>query len=554
MRFSEMFDSLVAEIAECGGLSKEDVAKVLMKHRESNRPDFSMFMNTISENPEEAAAALGTALGNLHSVCDITVRGSVVGFNLVKDRILSPVVRRILTEDTAFGTSTAGSGHKVVVDFSSPNIAKIFHIGHFRTTVLGNFVVRLLRGAAYDVVALNYLGDWGKQFGLVLLGYERYGDEEALRKDPLSHLFDIYVRISKEAKDDPSIDSSAREIFREMEEEKNERYLAQWRRFRSLSITKYKSLYAQLGISFDVYSGESEHVEAAKAFMADHSDLVTRDEDGSYVVDCGKAGKALVQKRDGTTLYLTRDIAAAEDRIQRYEADHLFYVVADEQNRHFQQLFVILDRLGHKSSMFRHLGYGLVKGMSTRNGTAHFLEDIIESSAEVIDNKLLSGRDISDRLGTARNLALTTLLIADFTAKRGKGYTFNIEQRANCEAGSGAYLQYAHVRLLSIERHNSDVLVDPDVDLHLVAEAGEFVYRLFWYEHVLELCLVDFEPSRIVGYLMDVCKAANSLVGKLRVAGECPSLASARLAVFKAARIVIGNGLTVLGITPLEKM
>lgn len=564
MHFSDITEAIVERIAEKSKFTQDEIRKVLMKSRDPKRSDFCMFLNQVSTSPVEETKELYEIMKsqNIEIISDLKYTNTLIEFNLNKERFFKDIIIHINREDENFGKNSVGQGKTVVIDFSSPNIAKIFHVGHFRTTVLGNFVTNLMRVAGYNAIALNYLGDWGKQFGLVLLGYERHGDPEKLKEDPLVHLFEIYVKISAEAKDDPEINAQAKHIFREMEENKNEKYLSNWRMFRELSIEKYKKLYKTLNIEFDVYSGESLYNERARTF-AENNEICKRDEDGSYVIDCGKLGKVLIQKSDGTSLYMTRDIVAAMDRIDTYQADKLLYVVADEQNKHFEQLFECLGQLGYDKNMFKHINYGLIKGMSTRNGQVHFLEDVITSSAEVVNEKILSdpAREIKieDKDETAINLAVSTLLIADFGAKRIKGYTFDIEQRATCESGSGAYLQYAQCRLKSIETKNTDIdlsdISSIDFDHVNTEEVHNLAYKLIWYEHIIELCLVDYEPSRIVVYLMDLAKTTNNIIGMLRVKNEeNEEVAKARLAVLRAARIVFNNSLRVLGISPLDKM
>ncbi len=524
---------------------------------------------------------------------DVKNFGARVTFNLNKENVYASIITRINREGEAFGHNEVGRNKKVVVDFSSPNIAKVFHVGHFRTTVLGNFIVNLLRETGHEVVAMNYLGDWGKQFGLVLLGYERYGDDRALEENPLGHLCDLYVRISKEAEGDETVSRAAREIFCKMEENNDEKYLKQWRRFREISIKKYEELYKMLNIRFDVYSGESFYNKAAREFVTE-SNLCTKDPDGSYVIKLGNGlGTALVQKSDGSTLYLARDIVAAIDRIKKYEADELIYVVADEQNMHFRQLFRILEMLGYSSTKMEHINYGMIQKMSTRAGNVHFLEDVLRKSADAVCKNILDARfsnttsscdgkepvssiKIKDKIKEnegavkeekiineekeeiARILAVSTLLIADFSSRRIKGYVFDIEKRANCESGSGAYLQYAHCRLKSMETVNSEIdlttLTENDMKAISSDEVGDFTFKLLWYEHILELCLEDFEPSRLVLYLMDLAKTVNNLIKKLKVKGEEKTVAKARLAVFRAARIVFNNAFKILGMTPLTKM
>ncbi|KAM0680579.1 hypothetical protein GINT2_001276 [Glugoides intestinalis] len=558
MDFNTILETVIERISSCTKFNKEQIRQSLSVFKD-NKSDFLIFFNQISTAATEEAKKLYEALikEQFPEIKDIVLGETSIGFNLNKQKYFKDILKTIYDEGESFGKSSTGEGKTIVIDYSSPNIAKIFHVGHYRTTILGNFIKNLFRTAGYKVISLNYLGDWGKQFGLVLLGFEMFGSEEELEKDALMHLFRIYVKINEEGKKDESIHEKARNIFKEMEENKNEKYLSQWRRFRELSINKYMELYKKLNIEFDVYGGESFYQERAKEF-ATSTEIATTDKDGARVIDCGEKGKALIQKCDGTTLYLTRDICAAMDRIKTYNAEKLFYVVSSEQDQHFQQLFTCMEKLGYTRKQFEHVNYGFVHGMSTRKGTVHFIEDIIETSSEAIKSKLLNSKKMAaeEMDETALILAISTLLVADFSAKRSKGYTFDFDQRANCEKGSGAYLQYAHCRLKSIEENNVDLEVSNGVEMENIntPEIHELAYKLLWYERILELCQEDYEPSRLVIYLMDLCKVTNNLVAKLRVKGEETEVAKARLFVFKASRIVIRNGLKVLGITPLKRM
>lgn len=560
MTFEDILETIVEKIASNSRFSKEQIRQSLNVYKDNNS-DFLLFLNKISSSPMADAQNLYNALleAKVPEIEHIACHDTHLSFNLNKRLFFKKILDSIHSQRDSFGKSNVGKGDTAVIDFSSPNIAKLFHVGHFRTTILGNFIKNLMQNAGYNVISLNYLGDWGKQFGLVVLGFEMFGSEEELEKNALMHLFEVYVKVNKAAASDPTIHDNARNIFREMEEFKNEEYMSLWRRFREISIVNLKRLYKELNIEFDVYSGESFYCESAKEFVSS-TPIATTDEDGSKVIDCGEYGKALVQKSDGTTIYLTRDICAAVDRIKTYNAKKLIYVVSCEQDLHFKQLFSCLEKLGYDRSMFEHVNYGFVKGMSTREGTVHFLEDIIQTSSQAIKTRLLSNADVGceDVEKTAKVLAISTLLIADFSAKRIKGYAFDFEQRANCEKGSGAYIQYTHCRLCSIEEHNSSSLVDDlsKIDFSVIdtPEVHDLCYRLLWYERTLKLCLEDYEPSRLVLYLMDLAKVVNNLITKLRVLGERESVAKARLLIFSACRTVIRNGLLVLGITPLNKM
>lgn len=323
---------------------------------------------------------------------------------------------------------------RIIVEFSSPNIAKPFHAGHLRSTIIGGFLAHLYEGAGWDVVRINYLGDWGKQYGLLALAFERYGDEEVLRQDPINHLFQLYVRVNAEmsaekeaieakraAGDEAaavqmeaaSLDEQARAYFRRMTQ-RDGPALAQWRRFRDLSIARYKETYARLNIHFDSYSGESQVSEEAMEQTARAMEArgITKEDKGAVIVPFnelipGKEGKKLerpvVRKRDGTALYLTRDISELLGRHERYKFDKMIYVVASQQDLHLQQLFKIIDLLGHKemAAKCQHINFGLVLGMSTRKGTVKFLDDILRDVGDKMHEVMkVGGRE--ERVGVAR--------------------------------------------------------------------------------------------------------------------------------------------------------
>ncbi|KAG5860478.1 arginyl-tRNA synthetase [Encephalitozoon hellem] len=562
--FNEFFKRVVKRISKVSKFTPEEVERCMEKSFQPKKPNVTLFLIKISSTPQEDAKELYEALAraDIELFENISIRGSSVCFDINKKVILRDVLGHIQKNRETFGNNDIGKGKRMVVDYSSPNIAKIFHVGHLRTTILGQFIVNLLRASGYETISINYFGDWGKQFGFVLLGYSKYGDEKELEKDPLKHLLNVYVKISSDAKENPDVDAEARDLFRKMEEEKDEWCMGLWKKFRDLSIEKYKTLYERLNVRFDVYSGESMYNEKGKKII-ETSELVKTDEDGSKVFDLGKKGKVLVMKNDGTTLYITRDIAAAIERIEEYSPEKVIYVVSTEQNKHFEDLFKILGVLGYDESKFLHVGYGLVAGMSTRAGKVQFLEDIIRESTEVMKKVMMSDTNKSsftmDEMDkTAEILAISTLLVMDFTARRVKGYEFDIEKRARNTSGTGPYLQYAHCRLKSIEARNSGVdysdISTIDFSLIHAPEVTNLVYKLLWFEHVVEKCLEDYEPSRIVTYLQDLASSINAAINNLKVLGVEEELARARLLVLSSARIVLHNGLKILGATPLNKM
>jgi arginyl-tRNA synthetase len=348
----------------------------------------------------------------------------------------------------------ASKGRKrIIIEFSSPNIAKPFHAGHLRSTIIGGFLSNLYEGAGWDVVRVNYLGDWGKQYGLLALGFEKYGNEEALKVDPINHLFEIYVAINKDltaekeeikeleavGKDashikNEGLDEQARRYFKAMTDN-DEKAIAQWARFRDLSIKRYKETYARLNINFDDYSGESqvkqERMDFAAKKMADMG--VSEESEGAVIVDFtkhvpGKAGKSLerpiIKKKDGTALYLTRDISEMMQRDDKYHFDHMIYVVASAQDLHLKQLFKIIELMGYPdlAAKCQHINFGLVQGMSTRKGNVKFLDDILrdvgEKMHEVMQKNQSKYEQVENPLATADILGISSVMVQDMSGKR----------------------------------------------------------------------------------------------------------------------------------------
>lgn len=383
------------------------------------------------------------------------------------------VIGRILKEKAAYGTngnqglkdpSDPSKGQKtIIVEFASPNIAKPFHAGHLRSTIIGGFLANVYTVMGWNVIKMNYLGDWGKQYGLLAVGFEYFGNEESLLKDPINHLYDVYVKINKIAKEqndaidelkkqikitkeksedvteleaqlaklvDTSEDEKARRYFKSMEDSDPEA-LALWRKFRDLSIVKYKQTFARLNIDFDVYSGESqitsESMNAAYKRMEEAG--ISEGSDGAVIVDFTKHGakklcKAIVVRKDGTPLYLTRDLGAITERDEKYHFDKMIYVVASQQDLHLAQLFKITELSGLKELADRcqHINFGMVHGMSTRKGTVKFLDDILhdvgDKMHEVMKKNEVKYAQVEDPEKTADILGITSVMVQDMTGKR----------------------------------------------------------------------------------------------------------------------------------------
>ena len=538
--------------------------------------------------------------------------GPFVQFYYKPDDVTKRVIPLILTSKQVYGANPEPGlrdpahpeqGKKtVIVEFSSPNIAKEFHQGHLRSTIIGGFISKLYALNGWDVLRMNYLGDWGKQYGLLANGFRQFGSQEQLAKNSIAHLFEVYVKISKikadqdvpinelkkqiketkaKGEDVTDLEKQLEPLVAESEDEKARIYfksmedgepdaLALWKQFRDMSIEKYKKTYARLNIEFDIYSGESqvdgEKIDSVLANLKQKK--LAEDSEGAILIDFTKHGakklnKAIIQRKDGTPLYLTRDLAAILERHEKYPFDKMIYVVADQQNEHVAQLFKATDLAGHTeiSDKCQHISFGMVKGMSTRRGTVKFLDDVIQhvkdQMLEVMRKNDKKYEQLDDPEGTADILAITAIMVQDLTGKVRNGYDFNFERMTSFEGDTGPYLQYAHARLCSIERKaGADISSLGSADLSLLKEshAIDLVRALAQYPDVVANTLKTQEPSTILTYLFKMSHALSSSYDVLQVVGSEAELQKARLALYEAARQVLWNGMTLLGLTPVQRM
>jgi arginyl-tRNA synthetase len=425
------------------------------------------------KNPVELAKELASKFPASDLIHPPTPLGPHIQFFCKPKPLTDNVLGRILKEKSAYGTNgnqgqkdpfdPSKGQKKIIIEFSSPNIAKPFHAGHLRSTIIGGFLANIYTVMGWDVIKMNYLGDWGKQYGLLANGFKYFGNEEALVKDPINHLFDVYVKVNRQVSEqegpikelkeqikakkeksedvaeletelaklvDVSEDEKARRYFKSMEDGDPEA-LALWRKFRDLSIEKYKQTYARLNIDFDVYSGESQikSESMTDAYKLMEQAGVSEKSEGAVIVDftkhgAKKLGKAIIVRKDGTPLYLTRDIGAITERDNEYHFDKMIYVVAAQQDLHLAQLFKVTELMGHKdlASRCQHINFGMVRGMSTRKGTVKFLDDILrdvgDKMHEVMKKNEVKYSQVEDPEKTADILGITSVMVQDMTGKR----------------------------------------------------------------------------------------------------------------------------------------
>eukprot|EP01120_Amphizonella_sp_Union-15-10_P014445 TRINITY_DN7002_c0_g1_i1.p1 TRINITY_DN7002_c0_g1~~TRINITY_DN7002_c0_g1_i1.p1 ORF type:complete len:591 (-),score=123.04 TRINITY_DN7002_c0_g1_i1:67-1839(-) len=500
---------------------------------------------------------------------------SILNFAINKVELVKATLKQVFSLKEKYGQNDSMKGQKIAIDYSSPNIAKPFHAGHLRSTIIGGFLRNLFTTCGAQVIGINYLGDWGKQYGVLAVGYEKYGNEQTLESDPIKHLFDVYVKINEDIDKDKSIDEKAREYFKRMEEG-DPQCIALWKKFRDLSLRDYQKTYDRLGVHFDVFAGESEMSEKMEPQIKilKEKNLLTENK-GAFVVDLSKSGLgiALIKKSDGATLYLTRDIAAAVHRYDQYKFDKMFYVVAAQQDLHFKQLFKVLDMMGYPwAKNCHHINFGMVRGLneegeastiSSRRGNVIFLDEILMKAKKHMFDKMSLDtkhklKEIADHERTADQIGLSAVYIQDFSAKRVKDYTFSWDRMTSFEGHTGPYLQYAHARLCSMEDKNKEIPITDDVNFELLQEkeAVEMAFAIAKFPDVVLQCAKDnsLEPSTLVSYLFELSHQISVAHSALWVKGQESEIAKARALLYWAARITLGNGLKVLGVHPVERM
>lgn len=451
-----------------------------------------------------------------------------------------------------------------LVEYSSPNIAKKFHAGHLRSTIIGNFIANLKQALGNDVIRMNYLGDWGMQFGLLGAGFTKFGSHCKLRDNPLQYLFEVYVQVNREAEHDENLRLEAREFFRKLEEH-NPEALSLWQRFRDITVEEYQHVYKRLGVHFDVYSGESLHQRQAQDVVQQLQSrgLLKTTEKGTGVVDLSSSGDmsnvCTVVRSDGTTLYITRDIAAALDRKERYQFTEMIYVTDKSQANHFQQLFQILSALGHPwSGSCRHVPFGLVRGMKTRTGEVVFLEDVLdEARTRMLHNmsQATTTKEIEDPEDTAEKVGISALIVQDFKGPLQSDYSFDWDRILQAQGDTGVFLQYTHARLCSLLRRNED-LEAARFDASLLTEpsAVSIVQHLLRYDEVLHQCSQDLQPKHLVNFLLKLSHLTAAAHRELPVRGSPVEVAQARKRLFRGSCSVLASGMQLLGITPVKKM
>jgi arginyl-tRNA synthetase len=496
--------------------------------------------------------------------------GPFVNFRFRRAALARAVVRGSLQGAPPFGPSPA-TGEVIVVDFSSPNIAKPFHMGHLRSTVIGAALCRIHRHLGHTVHGINHLGDWGAQFGKMLTAFEEWGSEAELAHDPMRHMFDVYVRYSREAKERPELDERSAEHFRRLESGEDNEERRMWQRLRDASLAAFQGPYDRLGVTFDHVTGESfyeDKMEAAVRAVRDAGVLV--ESEGAEVVELEGMPPCILRKSDGTTIYATRDLAAIFWRSQTFRFDRALYVVGGEQKLHFQQLRAVLAKMSRpEADRIEHVDFGLIlarneasgkwEKFATRGGNAIFLDEVLDEAVAQV-RRIIGEKnpDLEDADAIAEQVGVSAIVFNDLKNSRIKDVKFDWQAMLNFDGETGPYVQYAVARLASILRNaglDPDAPLDLDgVDFALLADADGVCLSMLEFGPTVRRAAEQNEPSVITGLMIRIAGEIHSYLKEHHVLRAEPPVQSARLALVAAARALLRTGLGLIGVAAPDRM
>ena len=566
---NEIFDeALGLEIAEIKGMIEIPA--------DESMGDFAFpcfrLAKALRKAPQQIAADIAAAAGGNKAFAKVENVNAYVNFFIDRAYFAADVIKEVTDKGSCYGRSEVGEGKKVIVEYSSPNIAKPFHIGHIRSTVIGNALYKLYDACGYDTFRINYLGDYGTQFGKMIVAYRKWGSEEELKDEPIKALLGYYTRFHKEAEKDPSLEDEARETFAKLEAGAPEE-TELWKKFRELSLAEFNRVYGMLGIEFDSYNGESFYSDKMPRFIKELEDKgLLVESQGAHIVDLEEydLGAAMITKSDGSSLYVTRDIAAAVYRKENYNFYKCLYVVASQQNLHFKQWKKVLELMGYEwQDDCVHVPFGLVslsdgddiKTMSTREGQVVFLEDVLSTAVsktrEIMSEKNVQGVDIDK---VSKEVGIGAVIFQELSNNRIKDYVFSWDKVLNFDGETGPYVQYTHARASSVLRNadESDLaaITGGDIDSSYLSSDSAYtlsklIYRL--PEVVIEAA-DKYEPSMVTRHLVDIAQAFNKFYHDEHILVEDEKERRAKLALVAASKAVIANALGLLGISAPERM
>ncbi|PGZ97473.1 arginine--tRNA ligase [Bacillus pseudomycoides] len=558
MKFAEhVFDVLELD------LSLQQIAALIETPKQDEFGDAAFPCFTLAKQYKKAPAVIAQELADKLShpfFTKVEAVGPYVNVFFDRQTVSNEVLCEILDEKEEYGRLYFGQEKTVVIDYSSPNIAKPFSMGHLRSTMIGNALKHISEKCGYEVVGINYVGDWGTQFGKLITAYKKWGNEELVREDPIRELFKLYVRFHEEVKIHPELEEEGRAWFKNLENH-NEEAVYLWNWFRHESLKEFSRIYELLGVEFSNFQGEAfynDKMDDLVSLLEEHHLL--EESDGAQVVNLEAEGMppCLIKKSDGATLYATRDLTAALYRQNTYEFDKALYVVGEEQSLHFSQFFTVLKKLGFEwVEGMSHVPFGLIlkdgKKMSTRKGKVVLLEEVLEEAISLAQQNIEEKNpNLKKKDEVARQVGVGAIIFHDLKNERMHNIEFSLENMLKFEGETGPYVQYTHARTCSLLK-KGDIDIEKQ-ELQLTDDISWTIIKLLHrFPQVIETAFAKYEPSHIAKYLLDVAQAFNKYYGNVRILEENAERES-RLALVYAVAVVLKEGLRLLGMEAPEEM
>ena len=558
MDFKQKVVDLVSEQVD---LPKEKISMLIERPKNPKMGDYAFPAFALAKiehkNPALIAKDISEKISD-DSFTSIQAVGPYVNFAIDHAKLVNATLNDVLTEKEHFGDQKLGEGN-VPIDMSSPNIAKPMSMGHLRSTVIGNSIAKTLEKVGYTPIKINYLGDYGTQFGKLITAYRLWGNEEDVKKDPITNLFHYYVKFHEEAEKDPKLEDEGRAAFKKLENG-DEEEIKLWKWFREVSLQEFNRIYKELGVTFDSYNGEAFFNDKMQPVVDELKEKGLLEESrGAQVVNLGEdENPALILKSDGSSLYMTRDLAAALYRKKEYDFVMSLYVAGGEQTGHFKQLKQVLKKMGYDwSDNIHHIPFGLItqggKKLSTRKGNVVFLDQVLKDAVSLAEQQIEEKNpNLSNKKQVAHDVGVGAVVFHDLKNDRMDNFDFDLEEVVRFEGDTGPYVQYTNARAQSILRKaNKEISMD---NLSLNDDWSFAVAKaLADFPAIVEKASEKFEPSIIAKYALDLSKQFNKYYANVRILDEDDQL-NARLALVQATSIVLTEALRLLGVNAPKEM
>ena len=552
MDFKQKVVDLVSEQVD---LPKEKIAMLIERPKNAKMGDYAFPAFALAKiehkNPALIAKDIAEKISD-DNFTSIQAVGPYVNFAIDHAKLVNATLNDVLTEKDHFGDQELGEGN-VPIDMSSPNIAKPMSMGHLRSTVIGNSIAKTLEKVGYTPIKINYLGDYGTQFGKLITAYRLWGNEEDVKKDPITNLFHYYVKFHEEAEKDPKLDDEGRAAFKKLENG-DEEEIKLWKWFREVSLQEFNRIYKELGVTFDSYNGEAFFNDKMQPVVDELREKGLLEESrGAQVVNLGEdENPALILKSDGSSLYMTRDLAAALYRKKEYDFVMSLYVAGGEQSGHFKQLKQVLKKMGYDwADNIHHIPFGLItqggKKLSTRKGNVVFLDKVLKDAVSLAEQQIEEKNpNLANKDQVAHDVGVGAVVFHDLKNDRMDNFDFDLEEVVRFEGDTGPYVQYTNARAQSILRKaNKEISMD---NLSLNDDWSFAVAKaLADFPAIVAKASEKFEPSIIAKYALDLSKKFNKYYANVRILDEDGQL-NARLALVQATSIVLTEALRLLGV------